>query len=170
MSLYVQWLNQIKEQAAPSWLTEAQRAAYDRLLSQWGSSQFVNLCGPTGCGKSFVGRLLAKEHDYAYTHDLEEAPSGSPNVVLDDAEYTRLLRPVAQARKLGRVILLTRHPVRDPMPRAQIRLTERDVAQFQHNLYIHCGISFYASTPKGTNLAQIIHAEVVARGGTDVSR
>jgi len=47
-------------------------------------------------------------------------------------------------------------------------LTERDVRQFLHNLYVHCGIEFVASNPTGTNLAQMLRAEVIARGGDNV--
>lgn len=166
MSLYVQWINLIKERATPDWLTDSQRVAYEKILRQWHGAPFVNLCGPAGCGKSFVARILVKEQDYIYTHDLQTAPQGAANVILDDAEYTRLMRPTAQLLNLGRVILVTRTPVHDPMPRADIRLVERDVGQFLHNLYTHCGISFVASDPKGTDLSQIIRAEVIARGET----
>jgi len=165
MSLYVQWLNLIKERATSDWLTDGQRAVYDQILKQWLGVPFVNLCGPAGCGKSFLARVLVKEEGYVYTHDLQTAPQGTANVIVDDAEYTRLMRPTAQLLGLGRIILITRYPVRDPMPRAEIRLAERDVGQFLHNLYLHCGISFVASTPEGTDLSQIIRAEVIAKGG-----
>jgi len=168
MSLYVQWMNLIKEKATPAWLTDGQRAAYDPIVSQWATSPFINLCGPPGCGKSFVARLLAKEHGYVYTHDLQSTPPKTENVVVDDAEYTRLMRATAQVLGIGRVIVVTQTPVRDPMPRAVIQLTERDVRQFLHNLYAHCGIEFVASSPAGTNLAQMLRAEVIARGGDNV--
>lgn len=168
MSLYVQWMNLIKEKMTAGWLTAAQRAAYDPIVNQWATSAFINLCGPPGCGKSFVARLLAKEHNYVYTHDLQTAPPNAKNVVVDDAEYTRLMRATAQILGIGRVIVVTQTPVKDPMPRAAIQLTERDVRQFLHNLYAHCGIEFVASNPIGTNLAQMLRAEVIARGGDDV--
>lgn len=168
MSLYVRWMNLIKEKATSDWLTDGQRSAYDRILNQWGASAFINLCGPPGCGKSFVARLLAKEHGYVYVHDLQSAPCNAENVVVDNAEYTRLMRATAQALGIRRVIVVTQNPVRDPMPRAEIQLVERDVRQFLHNLYTYCGIEFIATDPVGTNLAQILRAEVIARGGEDV--
>ncbi len=170
MSLYVQWLNTIKERSTSAWLTDAQRSAYDKLTSRFGASLFVNLHGPAGCGKSFIGRLLAREQGFVYTHDLQAAPSGSANVILDDAEYTRLMRPTAQLLRLGRVILLTRHPVQESMPKVELRLTDRDVAQFLHNLHVHCGLPLIVHDPHGTDLAQIIRAEAIARGGTHVNR
>ena len=168
MSLYVQWMNLIKEKATSAWLTDGQRAAYDPIISQWATSAFINLCGPPGCGKSFVARLLVKEHGYVYTHDLQSTPPNTENVVVDDAEYTRLMRATAQVLGIGRVIVVTQTPVKDPMPRAAIQLTERDVRQFLHNLYTHCGIEFVSSNPTGTNLAQMLRAEVIARGGDNV--
>lgn len=167
MSLYVRWLNLIKERSTSGWLTEGQRRAFDKVLTQWQAAPFVNLFGPEGCGKSFIARLLAKEHNYFYTRDLEATPHGAPNVVVDDAAYTRLMRPTAQLLDLGRVILVTKRAISDPMPRAEIRLTERDVRQFLHNLYTHCGISFTHTMPTGMDLGRIIRHEVVAKGGRD---
>jgi hypothetical protein len=169
MSLYIQWMNLIKEKATAEWLTDAQRAAHDKITQQWQAAPFVNLWGVPGCGKSFIARLLVKEHNYTYTYDLQSVPPDTANVLVDDAQYTRLMRPVVRLLRLRRVILLTRRPVADPMPRAEIRLTEKDVNQFLHNLFEYCSISFVASEPNGTDLAQIIRAEVVARGGTYVA-
>jgi len=169
MSLYVQWMNLIKEKSTPDWLTDAQREAYEKITKQWQAAPFVNLYGPAGCGKSFVARILVKEYGYAYTHDLQAVQPDTSNVIVDDAEYTRLMRPTARLLRLDRVILLTRRPVADPMPRAETHLAERDVNQFLHNLFEHCSITFVASEPKGTDLAQIIRAEVVARGGIHVA-
>lgn len=165
MSLYVEWVNLIKERATASWLTDNQRTAYEQILKQWPAVPFVNLLGPPGCGKSFVARILVKEHGYIYTHDLQAAPEHAANVIVDDAEYTRLMRPTAQMLGLGRVIVITCTPVRDPMPRAEIRLADKDVRQALHNLYTHCGIQFLATTPTGTDLSQIIRTEVIAKGG-----
>jgi hypothetical protein len=169
MSLYVQWINLIKEKAALEWLTERQRKAYDKIISQWQGVPFVNLCGPPGCGKSFIARLLEKEDNYLYTQNLSDAPEDTQNVLLDNATYTRLMRATAQFLKLGRVILITDHPVVDPMPRAEILLGEKDVRQFLHNLYVYCDISLVCTKPKGTDLSQIIRAEVIAKGGNYVT-
>ncbi len=169
MSLYVQWQNLIKEKSCSDWLTDGQRQAYLRVLDGWAAHPFVNLYGPVGCGKSFVSRLLAKEHGYLYLHDLQTAPDGSSNVIVDDVEYSRLMRATAQLRYLGRVILVTRRPTTDPMPRAEIRLSERDLNQFLHNLYAYCNVSFVHTNPEGTDLGKIIRDEAIARGGYDAA-
>ncbi len=165
MSLYVQWLNLIKERATAEWLTVSQKVAYDRILTRWQGASFVNVHGPPGCGKSFLARILANEHGYIYTHDLSCVPESSDNVIVDNADYTRLMRPMKKKLGLGRVILVTSTAVRDPMPRAEIKLTEKDVKQALHNLYKYCGVSFTKTDPHGPDLARIIRAEVVARGG-----
>jgi len=164
MSLYVEWLNLIKSKPTAEWLTDGQRSPYDRLVSDWLGAPFVNLVGPPGSGKSFIAHLLARDHGYGYATELEQVRQGTRDVVLDSAEYTRLMRPTAHFLSLGRVILATRRPVKDPMPRAEIRLGERDVRQFLHNLHVHCEIAFVLTEPAGTNFARIIQAEAVAKG------
>lgn len=168
MSLYVEWLNLIKEKATSAWLTDGQRAAYEQVISRWQGTNFVNLVGPPGSGKTFLARILAKEHAYFYTHDLQSVPECTANIILDDASYTRLLRATAQVRRLGRVILVSRLPVSDPMPQAVIALGDADVRQFQHNLFKHCRIQFVHTIPSGTDLSALLRAELVARGGDHV--
>jgi replication-associated recombination protein RarA len=107
MSLYVTWINTIKEKADETWLTQGQRKAYDAILSKWKSHTFVNLYGNSGVGKSFVARLLTKTHGYYYTHRLEDVPENTAQVVLDGLDYSRELRSIVRERNLGRVILIT---------------------------------------------------------------
>lgn len=168
MSLYVTWINLIKEKADETWLTDSQREVYERILSRWRSTPFINLYGSPGSGKTFVARLLAKKHGYAYTHDLEEASRGAAQVILDNAQYTRMLRPLARKLGLGRVLLITRSAVPEAMPKVGLELSDRDVRQFQATLCNHCSIVFTQTIPEGQDLAEIIRKEVVARGETNV--
>jgi energy-coupling factor transporter ATP-binding protein EcfA2 len=168
MSLYVTWINLIKEKADESWLTDSQREVYRQLLARWQSHPFVNLYGPAGSGKSFIARLLARVHGYAYTRALEEAPTGTSQVIVDDAVYSRLMRPLARERGLGRVVLITRRPVSESMPSLELALNPRDMRQFQAILSERCGISFLHTIPDHLDLTQAIQDEVVARGATHV--
>jgi hypothetical protein len=168
MSLYVQWTNCIKERAETSWLTERQQEVYDSLLNHWHNHSFVNLYGDPGSGKTFIARLLVKTHDYAYTHDLQEAPTNAPNVALDNAKYTRMLRPRARSKGLGRILLITRQRITEAMPCLQLELTEKDVLQFQAVLAKYCNITFTKTTPRGVNLSSILYEEVIQRGVSDV--
>jgi hypothetical protein len=168
MSLYVEWINCIKERADESWLTEHQRAAYERLLEHWHNQPFVNLYGGAGSGKTFLARLLVKKHDHVYIQALENAPHNANNVILDDAQYSRMLRPLARSMGLGRVLLVTRSRITEAMPRVKLELTEKDVRQFQAALAQYCNIVFTETTPAGVDLSKIIREEVVKRGVSNV--
>lgn len=170
MSLYVTWINLIKEKADETWLTDSQREVYESILARWKSNLFINLHGPSGSGKTFIVRLLAKKHGYVYTHDLVEAPRGAEQVVLDNAQYTRILRPLVRDLELGRVLLVTRGAVSEAMPKAALELTDKDVRQFQATLSKHCGIVFTQTIPQGQDFGEIIRREVIARGGTNVDQ
>jgi energy-coupling factor transporter ATP-binding protein EcfA2 len=170
MSLYVEWINLIKERADDTWLTHTQREVYEQVVSHWQTTDFVNLYGPPGAGKTFIAQVLAKMHGYAYAHDLQDAPESSANVVLDDAQYTRVLRLVRKELGLGRVILLTRSVIPEAMPKAELLLDDKDVRQFQATLSNHCGIVFTGTVPEGCDLAEIIRREVVKRGESHVYR
>ena len=170
MSLYVEWMNLIKERADDTWLTHSQRDVYDQILSRWQAADFVNLCGPPGAGKSFIARLLAKAHGYSYAHDLADAPPSSANVVLDDAQYTRILRLVRKDLQLGRVVLLTQAPILEAMPRAELSLDDKDVRECLATLSNHCGIVFTATIPEGHDLSEIMRREVIKRGESNVYR
>lgn len=168
MSLYVTWINLIKERADENWLTGSQREVYERILSGWKSQPFINLHGPSGSGKTFIARLLAKKHGYSYTHDLEQLPHGAKHVILDDAQYTRMLRPIARRLGLGRVLLITRSAVSEAMPKVTLELNDKDVRQFLATLSNHCSIVFTQTVPEGKDLAEMIRREVILRGETHV--
>jgi len=164
MSLYVQWINLIKEEADHTWLSDHQRAIYDRILNQWHVAPFVNIHGPPGCGKSFIARLLAKEHGYVYTTDLDDLTTHAEQVIVDGAHYTRMMRPKARELDITRVLLFSPRPAGDPMPSAELRLDVHDIQQIMHTLYERCGFEFNVE-PHGADVGEILRAEAVARGG-----
>ena len=168
MSLFVTWINLIKERADENWLTDSQREVYERILSSWKAQSFVNLYGPSGSGKTFIARLLVKKHGYFYTHNLEQASQGAQHVILDDAQYTRMLRPTARRLGLGRVLLITSIAISEAMPKVALELNDKDVRQFLATLSNHCGIVFTQTIPEGKDLADIIRKEVIMRGETHV--
>ena len=165
MSLYVEWLNQIKLKADYKWLTKNQRKAFDDIVERWPAEIFLCLYGPLGCGKSFIARLLVKIHGYVYTNELEALESGPQLIVVDGEEYNRLMRPRAQMVRLKRVVILMRRPPRDPMPKIEIALDEHDVKQFQHNIIKYGVLQSFKTEINGTDLAEILRAEAIIRGG-----
>jgi len=165
MSLYVEWLNQIKLKADYEWLTKGQRKVFDDIVERWPAEVFVCLHGPPGCGKSFIARLLVKMHGYICTNDLKGLEPGPHLVVVDGEEYNRLMRPIAQLLGLKRIVVLMRRPPRDPMPRTEVALDEHDVKQFQHNLIRYGVLQAFKTEVDGTDLGQILRAEAIIRGG-----
>jgi hypothetical protein len=169
MSLYVEWINCIKERADEQWLTEHQQEVYEQLIDHWHNQPFVNLYGESGSGKTFIARLLVKKHDHVYLQDLHDAPNNARYVILDNAQYSRMLRPMARSLSLGRVLLITRNRISEAMPHVKLDLTEKDVKQFQSVLAKHCNIIFTATMPVGFDLSNILRAEVVKRGESHVN-
>lgn len=165
MSLYVEWLNQIKLKADYEWLTKNQRKAFDDIVERWPIEVFLCLYGPPGCGKSFIARLLVKIHGYVYTNELKALEPGPKLVVVDGEEYNRLMRPRAQMLRIKRVVILMRRPPRDPMPKIEVSLDEHDVKQFQHNITKYGVLQSLKTEVDGTDLGEILRAEAIIRGG-----
>lgn len=170
MSLYVEWLNKIKTMATSEWLTEGQRIVYDNILTKWVNQQFICLCGSSGCGKTFVAHILAKENAYAYSHEISKVEKGAENALIDGEEYTRLMRDAAKLKGIKRVIVLLRKPPQDRMPKAEIIVTEKDVRQFQHNLTSNGILGSFLNDPDSTDLSKIMRTESIARGEGNVDQ
>ena len=165
MSLYIEWLNQIKLKADYEWLTKSQRKAFNDIVERWPAEVFLCLYGPQGCGKSFIARLLVKLHGYVYTNELKDLEPGPELVVVDGEEYNRLMRPRTQMLRLKRVVILMRRPPRDPMPKIEVSLDEHDVKQFQHNIIKYGVLQSFKTEVDGTDLGEILRAEAIIRGG-----
>ncbi|MHB1681278.1 MAG: hypothetical protein ACYCYO_00420 [Bacilli bacterium] len=166
MSLYVQWINSIKQHSSSEWLTDNQAKAFETVINNWQGEPFVCLYGASGSGKTFIGHLLEREYGYVYTQDLREVSEGNYEVVLDGQEYNRLMRPLLQSKGWKRIILLTRKLPRDPMPTVHLTLMERDVRQFQNILNRNNIIPTFQCSLKTTDLHQWIRSEAVVRGNT----
>jgi len=170
VSLFVRWINQIKEKCTSEWLTDAQQEVYRKVLGLWKHERYMCVYGATGCGKSFIARLLHKENGFYYTNDLKEVPTGTPKVVLDGVEYNRLM--LMERTKLGinTLLILCRKRPRDVMPSMELVLTERDVRQFIHRLRENNIITeFRASIEGQLDLNRILCEEAMKRGEEYVS-
>ena len=170
MSLFLDWVTNIEAQANEAWLTKSQQDAYDMIIERWSNAPFVCLCGLPGSGKTFVARLLVQHHGYHYTHNLEEVKAGSKQVIVDNAEYSRMMRSTATVLGLQRVIIICQQPPIDPMPHAKICLTDRDVAQFRQNITRNGVLSSFLTHIETTNLDLILRTEAIGRGVPHVNR
>jgi|LSQX01.2.fsa_nt_gb hypothetical protein len=164
MSLYMDWVNQIKMKADINWLTKSQEPVYHAILTQWLSIPFINLYGSPGSGKSFLARLWCSKNDYIFATDLATVPEGSRNIILDDVIYSRSLRIIANERRLSRIILITHSPIKEAMPLCELKIDEVDVRQFAGILGRYCHIYFTHSIPEGNDLNQILIRELKYRG------
>ena len=164
MSLYVQWVNDIKRHCSSKWLTDSQTQAFEAIRNNWAGEPFVCLYGASGSGKTFIGHLLVKECGYLYTQDLREVSEGDHQIVLDGGEYSRLMRPLLQNMGWKRIIMLMRKVPRDPMPTVHLSLTERDVKQFQNTATRNHIIPTFQCSLETTDLNQWIRSEAVVRG------
>jgi energy-coupling factor transporter ATP-binding protein EcfA2 len=168
MSLYIEWLNNIKAKATSDWLTDNQRKVFDQILSKWVHQQFICLCGQPGSGKTFIAHLLSREHDYVYFHELSDVEDGSCNVLIDGEEYTRLMRDAARIREIKRIIILSRKPPQDRMPKAEIMLDDKDIRQFQHNLIKFGILKSCMKDAESKDFSQTIKTEYIARSEGNV--
>lgn len=170
MSLYVEWLNQIKLKANSTWLTKSQCKALSDALNKYPQERFVCLVGCAGSGKTFISWIMVKEYGYIYANELSKVDSGVERVVIDGGQYSRAMRPVAQLLGLKRVVVLTERkpPARDGVPVITLSLDEHDVRQFQHNLTKYDILKSFLGQAEGTDLSQILRNEAISRGGSDV--
>jgi hypothetical protein len=169
MSAYVGWINIIKTQATTEWLTDSQKLAVNELEQAWIAEKCVVLRGDAGCGKSFIGRLLAGSLGGVYiagTDVLARPECDGRDVVLDmgsDGAYSRGMRLVIDEMGARRLVVLTRRVPRDLVRTVNLQLSEHDVKQFRHMLSSHGVIEAFCTEPTGVDLGEYLRREAVAR-------
>ncbi len=167
MSLYIKWINLIKERSSASWLTHSQKTIYDSILTKWQNAPFVNLYGPTGSGKTFIAWQLVKEMNYFYCSNIDEISDNTDQIILDGIQYSRALRTSARSKSLGRIIMITQIKINEAMPNIDLELDEKDIIEFKRNLADFCEILFLNSIPEGNDLGLMLRNEIVARGDSN---
>lgn len=67
MSIYIQIINKIRPFYDPDWLTPSQKRAYEAICERlWFPSEYLNLYGAPGVGKTFLAWVLFKEQRLFY--------------------------------------------------------------------------------------------------------
>jgi hypothetical protein len=135
--------NRLKAEASERMLTPSQRLALAELEKRWQFPDRLNLCGPPGSGKTFLGWVMARHLQqtsfYASPRVFEQAQPPYPtDIVIDNApseekEVRRLLSKL-QLYQVHRTLLITSSPIRLGWPVIELFLpTAADIAVIHEN-------------------------------------
>ena len=136
----------IRDRLSVDWLTPSQRHVWEQLHRFHGPPhRVVNVYGPRGSGKSFLGWLIQREGYATYSKWSDEHHPVHPRLTLDNApadrEASRSVRPLTDTLAIRQIILLSRERVDEPdLPAFGLAVTEDDLDHFRANLYRHLGI------------------------------
>lgn len=164
MSRLLTLQNQLKIRAREGRLTDHQLRAFGDIQTAWRHPQRLNLCGPTGAGKTFLAWALAYELDATYFAAPEllaavpaaEAPAIIDNVDVDAYPLRGLLARL-DLYNLHRVLLISR--VANPGLLPAVALPAPDEADRTIVLHNLSELEFYSLHPvDSANLWTIIHA------------
>ncbi len=167
VSRLLELINSIKGQANERMLTSSQRTAFADLINSWRYPGTLNLTGPTGCGKTFLGWIVARHFQasfYAVPGLLrQDLPLYSPAVIIDNSpteekEVRRILSEI-QLRQIKKTVLITSKPIRLGFPIIELgNPTTEDIQQFYNNLRI---LQHFPTQPISTgNLWQVIYSVI----------
>jgi len=136
----------IRDRLSPEWLTPSQQGVWEQLHRFHGPPhRVVNVYGPRGSGKSFLGWLMHREGHATYSEWTDEYRPIHPRLVLDNAPADRAIarsvRPLVHELGIRQIILLSRQRVDEPdMPAFALTVTDDDLDHFRANLYRHLNI------------------------------
>jgi hypothetical protein len=136
----------IRDRLAQEWLTPSQRTVWEGVHRFDGPPhRIINIYGPRGSGKSFLGWLMQRERYATYGSWIERPDPIHPRLVLDNAHTdrasTRNLRPLVDELGILQIILLSRQRVDErAMPAFELQVTSDDLEQFRATLFRQLGI------------------------------
>jgi hypothetical protein len=143
MSKLLHLINRLKAQANPDMLTASQYQAFIQLNKQWHFPDKINLCGPQGSGKTFLGWVIARYYSanfYASPQTFEQdLPLYTPDIIIDNApteeKQTRRMLSEMQLRQVRRALLITNRPITLGFQVISLSLpTEADIVKVYANL------------------------------------
>lgn len=165
MSRLLHLVNRIKAEARSDALTDGQRLAAAKIHRHWQLPERVNLVGPTGTGKTFLGWALARSYNASFRPSPQallrtDVDPAVPLIVDNAPSDTLALRRVVaelQLRGVRSALLITRDENRLGLPIVRLGLpTTQDIHIVYHNLSL---LEHYALSPLVTgNLWQVIYS------------
>jgi hypothetical protein len=159
--------NHLKAQAGANRLAGHQRRAYETIVSQWRFPARLNLCGPGGSGKTYLGWVVAELQGARYLADPEQlgeslvAVQPGQAVVIDNANsdpyVLRQLLATLGLYNIRRTLIITRTPNANVLPSVILDApAAEDLEQVRRNLK-DAGYHSRALT-QHTNLWRIVHS------------
>lgn len=142
-------LARIRDRMTEAWLTPSQRSIWKELQHYSGSPHHVvNVYGPAGCGKTFIGWLLERLNYSSYRVWPDVKPPTCPRLTLDDFPANRLkareIRPLVSQFGIQQILLITRARIPEPdMPTFPLTITAEDMRFFRSNLYRYFDVTLH---------------------------
>lgn len=137
----------IRDRLSPDWLTPSEQIVWEQLHRFDGPPhRVINIYGPLGSGKSFLGWLMEREGYATYGFWASRPQPMHPRLVLDNAQTdrasTRNIRPLVEQLGILQIILLSRQQVDEPaMPTFALPVTLDDIEHLQANLFRYLDIT-----------------------------
>lgn len=164
MSKLIHLTNRLKAQANQNFLTPTQQVVFNELHQAWRFPEKINLYGPAGSGKTFLGWVLARHQPARFYATprcfFEDEPTKQP-VIIDNAptdeRQLRTILAALQLRLINRTLFITQTPIRISWPTIQLPPpTPADI----ETVYDHCGqVDYLTNAPRqSTNLWHIIQS------------
>lgn len=164
MSRLLTLQNHLKARAREGRLAEHQLRAFRDVQARWRHPEKLNLCGPAGAGKTFLGWALAYESGasfYAAPELLDAAPVPNRPVIIDnidvDAYPLRRLLAMLELYNVRSALLISRSANPGLLP--VIHLPVPDAADMTIVLHNLSELEFYSlNPPESADLWAIVRA------------
>lgn len=159
--------NHLKAQAGINRLAGHQRRAYETIVTQWRFPERLNLCGPAGSGKTYLGWVVAELQGARHLADPEQLAkalvTAEPGeaVVIDNAssdpDILRQFLATLSLYSIRRALIITHSANANILPTVALDApAAEDLEQVSHNLQ---DAGYYGRTlTQHTNLWSIIRS------------
>lgn len=154
----------IRDRLSPEWLTPSQQRVWAQLHRFHGPPhRVVNVFGPPGSGKTFLGWLMHREGYATYETWSGDRRPIHPRLILDNARADRTsarsIRPLVDKLNILQIVLLSRQRVDEPdMPAFGLNVTEDDLDHFRANLFRHLHITLPATEFSYSNYREALES------------